>query len=80
MTVRHVESILRMAEAHAKMHLRDYVNDGDINMAIRVALDSFINAQKFSVARALRKVIVIGSESSYILEIPPVHHLQERLQ
>lgn len=56
MTVRHVESMLRMAEANAKMHLRDYVNDGDVNMAIRVALDSFINAQKFSIARTLKKV------------------------
>ena len=30
-TVRHVESVIRLAEAYAKMHLRDYVNDDDIN-------------------------------------------------
>jgi len=54
-TVRSVESIVRMAEAHAKMHLRDEVRDEDVNMAIRVALESFITSQKYSVARALQK-------------------------
>ena len=29
--VRHIESMLRMAEAHAKMHLRDYVRSDDID-------------------------------------------------
>ena len=33
--VRHLESIIRMSEAHAKMHLRDFVTDGDINVAIK---------------------------------------------
>ncbi|KAK2182088.1 hypothetical protein NP493_367g01023 [Ridgeia piscesae] len=28
-TVRHIESMIRMAESHAKMHLRDYVNEDD---------------------------------------------------
>jgi DNA replication licensing factor MCM2 len=56
MTVRHLESILRMAEAHARMHLRDYVRSDDIDMAIRVMLESFISAQKFSVMKNLRKV------------------------
>eukprot|EP01133_Synstelium_polycarpum_P003989 gene3989-4619_t len=55
MTVRHVESIVRMSEAHAKMHLRDYVRDEDVNMAIRVMLDSFINAQKFALSKNLRR-------------------------
>lgn len=45
-----------MAEAHAKMHLREYVIDYDVNLAIRVALQSFITAQKYSVAQVLRKV------------------------
>jgi DNA replication licensing factor MCM2 len=55
MTVRHVESCVRMAEAHAKMHLREFVTAEDVNMAIQVMLDSFISAQKFSVARQLKK-------------------------
>ncbi|KAF2069914.1 hypothetical protein CYY_008766 [Polysphondylium violaceum] len=55
MTVRHVESIVRMAEAHARMHLRESVNDEDVNLSIRTMLDSFINAQKHSVTSNLRK-------------------------
>lgn len=56
-TVRHIESMIRMAEAHAKMHLRDYVNEEDVNMAMRIMLESFISTQKFSVMRSMRKVI-----------------------
>lgn len=55
-TVRHIESMIRMAEAHARMHLRDYVMEDDVNMAIRVMLESFIDTQKFSVMRSMRKV------------------------
>lgn len=32
--VRHLESMIRMAEAHARMHLRDYVSEDDINVSI----------------------------------------------
>ena len=60
-TVRHIESMIRMAEAHAKIHLRDYVLEDDVNMAIRVMLESFIDTQKFSVMRSMRKVC--GSRS-----------------
>ena len=35
--VRHLESMIRMSEAHAAMHLREYVNDQDIDMAIKCA-------------------------------------------
>ncbi|XP_018409454.1 PREDICTED: DNA replication licensing factor MCM2 [Nanorana parkeri] len=54
-TVRHIESMIRMAEAHARMHLREYVVEDDVNMAIRVMLESFIDTQKFSVMRSMRK-------------------------
>lgn len=54
-TVRHIESMIRMAEAHARIHLRDYVIEDDVNMAIRVMLESFIDTQKFSVMRSMRK-------------------------
>ncbi len=33
--VRHLESVVRMSEASARMHLRDYVADQDINTAIK---------------------------------------------
>ena len=53
--VRHVESIMRMAESHARMGLKDQVDETDLNMAIRVMLESFIQAQRFSVMRSLRR-------------------------
>lgn len=53
--VRHVESILRIAEAHAKMHLREQVRHDDVNVAIRVMLSSFIGAQKYEVKNTLEK-------------------------
>ena len=40
--VRHIESVLRMAEAHAKIHLRDYVRADDIDQAIDMLLESFL--------------------------------------
>ena len=43
------------AEAHARMHLRDFVREDDVDMAIKVMLDSFIGAQKFSVKSVLQK-------------------------
>jgi DNA replication licensing factor MCM2 len=53
--VRHIESVLRMSEAHAKMHLRDYVRVDDIDTAINMLLESFLQSQKVSVARQLKK-------------------------
>ena len=38
--VRHIESIIRMSEAHAAMHLREYVNDDDVNAAVSVMIKS----------------------------------------
>nr|ACN78877.2 minichromosome maintenance 2 protein [Pisum sativum] len=53
--VRHIESMIRMSEAHARMHLRQHVTPEDVDMAIRVLLDSFISTQKFGVQKALQK-------------------------
>ena len=55
-TARHIESLIRISEAHAKMHLRDFVIDEDVNMAIRVMLESFIDTQKYSIMKTMRKV------------------------
>merc|ERR1712042_240573 len=54
-TVRHIESMIRIAESHAKMHLREFVREDDVNMAIRVMLESFIDTQKFSVMKTMKK-------------------------
>ena len=50
--------MIRMSEAHARIHLRDYVNDDDVNMAIRMMLESFISTQKFSIMKGMKKVFV----------------------
>ena len=51
--MRHVESAMRIAEACARIHLREQVRDSDLNLAIRVMLESFIGTHKYSVARLL---------------------------
>ena len=43
----------RLAEAHEKMHLRDYVCDDDMDASIQIMLESFVVAQKFNFRRAL---------------------------
>jgi len=53
--VRHIESVIRMSEAHARMHLRDNVNDDDVDVAISTLLKSFIATQKRSVQMPLKK-------------------------
>lgn len=54
-TARHVESIIRMSEAFARMRLSDQVLSSDVDSAIEVALESFMSAQKYSITKALRK-------------------------
>lgn len=41
-TVRHIESILRLAEAGARLHLKEHVRETDIDLAINIMLDSFL--------------------------------------
>jgi DNA replication licensing factor MCM2 len=45
-----------MSEAFARMHLRDFVRQDDIDQAIAVTIRSFISAQKYSVKKSLTKV------------------------
>ncbi|KAI5954620.1 MCM2 [Candida jiufengensis] len=53
-TVRHLESILRIAESFAKMRLSDFVSQNDINRAIKVSIDSFVGAQKVTIKKQLQ--------------------------
>lgn len=52
--VRHIESMIRMSEAVARMRHASQVSDSDLNVAIRTQLNSFISAQKLGVQRSLR--------------------------
>jgi len=40
------------------MHLRPFVSHDDVNMAIRVLLESYIGSQKYAVMNTLRKVAI----------------------
>jgi DNA replication licensing factor MCM2 len=80
MGVRYLESIIRMSEAHARMHLRDHVLESDVNVAIRVCIGSFISTQKYSVAkymsRHFRKYISYKKDNNELL----MHLLQEEVR
>ena len=65
MTARHLESMVRMAEANARMELRDYVTDKDVDLAIATALTSFVQTQKHQVAERLNRKF----ETKYITAI-----------
>lgn len=54
-TVRHLESILRIAESFAKMRLSEFVSSYDIDRAIKVTIESFVGTQKVSVRRQLQR-------------------------
>jgi len=55
MTARHIESIIRLAEANARLELRQHCTPKDLDNAISVMLESFIQSQKHQVAEELRK-------------------------
>ncbi|KKK15321.1 hypothetical protein P175DRAFT_0476751 [Aspergillus ochraceoroseus IBT 24754] len=54
-TVRHLEAIMRIAEAFCKMRLSEYCSAQDIDRAIAVTVDSFIGSQKISCKKALSR-------------------------
>lgn len=54
--VRHIESLFRMSEAYARMHLRDNVTNDDLDMAIRVMTESLCDAQKYTFKRQWRRL------------------------
>ncbi|KAL8455434.1 hypothetical protein Emag_000741 [Eimeria magna] len=55
LTLRHVESLLRISEANAKMRLSPTVSLMDVEFAIAAVLSSFLSAQKFAVQQRLSK-------------------------
>merc|ERR1712127_605084 len=53
-TARFVDSLMRIAEANARMELRQHVTNKDVDNAIAAMLESFIQSQKHQVAEELR--------------------------
>jgi DNA replication licensing factor MCM2 len=76
--LRHLESIIRMSEAHARMHLREYVNEADVDLAISMMLESFFQSQKQTVRGPLetkfRAYLQYGSDTTELLV-----HLLDRI-
>lgn len=71
-TVRHLESMIRMSEASAKMALREYVRADDIDLAISVTVGSFVSAQKMSIKKTLERVSLgRTSPSTSVLTVWP---------
>lgn len=73
-TVRSVESIVRLSEAHAKLHLRENVIQEDIDFAISVSFRSFIDTRKYSDKKPLEKalakyIIKIGDSDSLLSHV-----------
>ncbi|KAI6172443.1 DNA replication licensing factor MCM2 [Aphelenchoides besseyi] len=54
-TIRNVESMIRIAEAHAKLHLRQFVSEHDVQVATRIMLQCFISTQRHSVMKLMEK-------------------------
>ena len=75
--VRHLESMIRMAEAHARLHLRDAVTGDDMAVSIRCMVESFVSTQKLSaqrdLRRRLRQYVVLPSDYHRVL----LHLLRE---
>lgn len=78
-TLRSAESMIRMAEAHAKLHLRQYVTDEDVKVVTRIMLECFINTQKASVMKQMRRVSGIPIDNASA-EIRAAAQLQARRQ
>jgi len=89
-TVRHLESLVRIAQAHARMELRDFVNQKDVDNAINTTLECFLQTQKAAVEQKLRgkfsRYLAVADDQSslvgYLLqkEFARAFHLQALLE
>lgn len=52
---RHLESLIRMSQASARIHLRNIVSDQDLDIAIGIMLNTFIETQRHNTQKQLRK-------------------------
>lgn len=88
-TVRHMESVIRLSEAHARLHLREFVRDEDVTAAISLFLRCFIQTQKYSLRSAMesrfRKYLESDTESLPLIRhrikvaVQTVRHFERQL-
>ena len=78
MTVRHIESIVRMAEAHARMHLRNFVRSDDISGPFCLvggshATDVVVGAVGMSSSKTqlARPHLISTADSLPLFDLPP---------
>lgn len=75
-TVRHMESIIRLSEAHARIYLRDFVENDDVNAAIALFLRCFLASQKYRMRTQLE-----GEFRKFLdADVEPLHLLHHRLR
>lgn len=83
--------MIRMSEAHARMHLRHHVTQEDVDLAIRVLLDSFVSTQKFGIQNSLRKVLTFPNmhfaledelkmNENLVAELQKIHDIEKGFQ
>jgi DNA replication licensing factor MCM2 len=79
-TVRHMESIIRLSEAHARLHLREFVKDEDVSAAIALFLRCFLGTQKYSMRGTmearLRKYLELDTEPLQLVH----HHVKQAMR
>ena len=75
-TVRHMESIIRLSEAHARIYLRDFVANDDVNAAIALFLRCFLNSQKYRLRQELEQEFRKFLDA----DVEPLHLLHHKLR
>ena len=82
--VRHLEAIMRIAEAFCKMRLSDFCTSHDVDRAIAVTVDSFVGSQKVSckkaLARAFAKYVFFAPPTSSLVLLKSANWLTESLK
>ena len=80
--VRHLESVIRIAESYAKMRLSPVVSSQDVDRAINLMLESYLQSQKHGLAKQQRKIFkqyILQTEDEILMNI--LHRLfKERKQ
>jgi DNA replication licensing factor MCM2 len=78
--VRHLESMIRIAEAHARLNLRENVTPNDVDLAIKMMVESYISTQSSRVQKLLRlkfRHLIVLKKDIYELTLSKLQHLMK---